>query len=194
MQRRARPSSRTSSPRFFPSIAPSAGGTTAYGAPSTACSRARTSRCSSSRSSPGRCRGGCSVSDGRIGALAARGYLIVGSGGITHNVVELDPRRDAPPAPSARTFDAWVANLLADAENRRAARMAHEGSGAAPRAPDLGASQSALRGRRRGEPLRARGRLPDPRLRARHAQPALRAVRALGRVQVRTRHIRATRS
>ena len=52
----------------------------------------------------------------RIGVLAARGYLIVGSGGITHNVVELHPRRDAPPADWARAFDAWVANLLADAE------------------------------------------------------------------------------
>ena len=52
----------------------------------------------------------------KLGALAARGYLIVGSGGITHNVKELDPRKDAPPAEWARAFDAWVANLLADAE------------------------------------------------------------------------------
>ncbi|MDF2691976.1 MAG: extradiol ring-cleavage dioxygenase [Labilithrix sp.] len=52
----------------------------------------------------------------KIGALAARGYLIVGSGGITHNLAELDPRKDAPPADWAREFDAWVANLLADAE------------------------------------------------------------------------------
>ncbi|MBX3207731.1 MAG: dioxygenase [Labilithrix sp.] len=52
----------------------------------------------------------------KIGALAARGYLIVGSGGITHNTLELDPDRDAPPAAFARAFDAWVANLLADAE------------------------------------------------------------------------------
>lgn len=52
----------------------------------------------------------------RLGVLAARGYLVVGSGGITHNVSELDPRRDAPPADWARAFDTWVANLLADAE------------------------------------------------------------------------------
>ncbi len=52
----------------------------------------------------------------KIGALAARGYLVVGSGGITHNVAELDPRKDAPVADWARAFDAWVANLLADAE------------------------------------------------------------------------------
>ncbi|MBX3196959.1 MAG: dioxygenase [Labilithrix sp.] len=52
----------------------------------------------------------------KIGALAARGYLIVGSGGVTHNALELDPRKDAPPSDAARAFDAWVANLLADAE------------------------------------------------------------------------------
>jgi 4,5-DOPA dioxygenase extradiol len=52
----------------------------------------------------------------KLGVLASRGYLIVGSGGITHNVAELDPRKDAPPAEWARAFDAWVANLLADAE------------------------------------------------------------------------------
>lgn len=52
----------------------------------------------------------------KIGVLAARGYLIVGSGAITHNVKELDPRKDAPVAEWARAFDAWVANLLADAE------------------------------------------------------------------------------
>jgi 4,5-DOPA dioxygenase extradiol len=52
----------------------------------------------------------------KIGVLAARGYLIVGSGGITHNVAELDVRKDAPVAEWARAFDAWVANLLADAE------------------------------------------------------------------------------
>jgi 4,5-DOPA dioxygenase extradiol len=52
----------------------------------------------------------------KIGALAARDYLILGSGGITHNLSELDPRRDAPAADWARAFDAWVANLLADAE------------------------------------------------------------------------------
>jgi 4,5-DOPA dioxygenase extradiol len=52
----------------------------------------------------------------KIGVLAARGYLILGSGGITHNLAELDPRKDAPPSDWARAFDAWVANLLADAE------------------------------------------------------------------------------
>jgi len=52
----------------------------------------------------------------KIGALAGRGYLIVGSGGITHNLAELHPQQDAPPADWARAFDAWVANLLADAE------------------------------------------------------------------------------
>ena len=52
----------------------------------------------------------------KIGVLAARGYLVMGSGGITGNSSELDPRKDAPPAPFARDFDAWVANLLADAE------------------------------------------------------------------------------
>ena len=52
----------------------------------------------------------------KLGVLSARGYLIVGSGGITHDVKELDPRKDAPPADWARAFDAWVANTLADAE------------------------------------------------------------------------------
>ena len=48
--------------------------------------------------------------------LAARGVLLVGSGGITHSLAELDPRPDAPPAGWAREFDGWVANILADAE------------------------------------------------------------------------------
>ena len=52
----------------------------------------------------------------KLGPLAERGYLIVGSGGITHNMKELAPRKDAPVADWARAFDAWVANLLADAE------------------------------------------------------------------------------
>jgi 4,5-DOPA dioxygenase extradiol len=52
----------------------------------------------------------------KIGALASSGYLIVGSGGMTHNVSELDARPDAPPTAAAKGFDAWAANLLADGE------------------------------------------------------------------------------
>ena len=52
----------------------------------------------------------------KIGVLAARGILIMGSGGITHNLEEMDPEPDAPPADWAREFDSWTANLLADAE------------------------------------------------------------------------------
>ena len=52
----------------------------------------------------------------KIGVLAARGILVLGSGGITHSVAELDPRPDAPPADWARAFDAWVSNVLADSE------------------------------------------------------------------------------
>lgn len=52
----------------------------------------------------------------KLGVLAARGVLVMGSGGITHNLAELDPRSDAPPAAWAREFDSWTANLLADAE------------------------------------------------------------------------------
>ena len=52
----------------------------------------------------------------KLGPLASRGYLIVGSGGITHNTAELDSRPDAPVAAWARAFDGWVANILADAE------------------------------------------------------------------------------
>ncbi len=52
----------------------------------------------------------------KIGVLAAQGYLIVGSGGITHSAKELAPGKDAPPAEWARAFDTWVANLLSDAE------------------------------------------------------------------------------
>jgi 4,5-DOPA dioxygenase extradiol len=52
----------------------------------------------------------------KLGVLAARGYLIVGSGNVTHNAGEIDPRKDAPPVEWARAFDAWLANLLADAE------------------------------------------------------------------------------
>jgi 4,5-DOPA dioxygenase extradiol len=52
----------------------------------------------------------------KIGVLASRGVLLMGSGGITHSLAELDPRADVPPTDAARTFDGWVANLLADAE------------------------------------------------------------------------------
>jgi 4,5-DOPA dioxygenase extradiol len=66
----------------------------------------------------------------KIGVLASRGVLIVGSGGITHNPTELDPRRDAPPADWAREFDAWVANLLADAEMEELLAWRANGPGA----------------------------------------------------------------
>jgi 4,5-DOPA dioxygenase extradiol len=52
----------------------------------------------------------------KIGVLAARGVLLLGSGGITSPRSQGDPNRSAPPAPWAREFDAWVANILADAE------------------------------------------------------------------------------
>lgn len=52
----------------------------------------------------------------KLGVLASRGVLIMGSGGITHNLEEMDPHPDAEPADWAREFDSWVANLLADAE------------------------------------------------------------------------------
>jgi 4,5-DOPA dioxygenase extradiol len=52
----------------------------------------------------------------KIGVLAARGVLIVGSGGITWNESEMARDVDAPPADWSREFDAWVANQLADAE------------------------------------------------------------------------------
>jgi len=52
----------------------------------------------------------------KLGVLAARGVLLLGSGGITHGLAELDPRADVAPADWARDFDGWVANVLADAE------------------------------------------------------------------------------
>lgn len=52
----------------------------------------------------------------RIGALAALGYLIVGSGAVALNEELRAPDADAEPAPFARAFDAWVGNALADAE------------------------------------------------------------------------------
>ena len=52
----------------------------------------------------------------KIGVLAARGVLLMGSGGVTHSLADLDPRPDAPPLDWARSFDGWVANVLADAE------------------------------------------------------------------------------
>lgn len=52
----------------------------------------------------------------KLGVLAARGVLLMGSGGVTHSLAELDPRPDAPPPDWAREFDGWVANILADAE------------------------------------------------------------------------------
>ena len=52
----------------------------------------------------------------KLGVLSRRGILILGSGGVTHSIAELDPRPDAPAADWAREFDGWVANILADAE------------------------------------------------------------------------------
>lgn len=52
----------------------------------------------------------------KLGVLASRGVLLLGSGGVTHALAESDPRPDAPPADWAREFDGWVANILADAE------------------------------------------------------------------------------
>lgn len=52
----------------------------------------------------------------KIGVLASRGVLLMGSGGVTHSLAELDPRTDAPVTAAAREFDTWVANVLADAE------------------------------------------------------------------------------
>ena len=51
----------------------------------------------------------------RLGTLAERGHLVVGSGAITYNTGDLAPDRNAPPREYARAFDAWVTNLLADA-------------------------------------------------------------------------------
>ena len=53
----------------------------------------------------------------KIGVLAARGVLLMGSGAITHNLEAIDPRVDAPPVGWAREFDSWIANLLADADH-----------------------------------------------------------------------------
>jgi len=52
----------------------------------------------------------------KLGVLAARGVLVLGSGGITHSHHEHDPRPDAPVQDWAREFDGWVSNVLADAE------------------------------------------------------------------------------
>jgi 4,5-DOPA dioxygenase extradiol len=52
----------------------------------------------------------------KIGVLAERGYLLIGSGGITNNEAQAAPDPDAAPASFARDFDGWIANLLADAE------------------------------------------------------------------------------
>jgi len=53
----------------------------------------------------------------KLGVLASRGVLLVGSGAITHNLAALDPRPDAPAVGWAREFDSWIANLVADAEH-----------------------------------------------------------------------------
>ena len=39
----------------------------------------------------------------------------MGSGGMTHNVQEMDAEVDAPPPEWAREFDNWATNVLADA-------------------------------------------------------------------------------
>jgi 4,5-DOPA dioxygenase extradiol len=51
-----------------------------------------------------------------LGALPARGYLVMGVGAITESPKERAPAMDAPVADWARVFDGWIANVLADAE------------------------------------------------------------------------------
>jgi 4,5-DOPA dioxygenase extradiol len=50
----------------------------------------------------------------RIGVLAERGYLLMGSGAITDGHTAIG--EEVPVDDRARAFDAWVANALADAE------------------------------------------------------------------------------
>lgn len=63
----------------------------------------------------------------RLGALARLGYLVVGSGAITHDPSALSAAEDAEPAPHAQAFDAWVGNALADAEMDALLRWRTEG-------------------------------------------------------------------
>lgn len=51
----------------------------------------------------------------RLGVLADRGVLLVGSGGITHGTEKANELH-APPVDWARELDGWFANHLADAE------------------------------------------------------------------------------
>jgi 4,5-DOPA dioxygenase extradiol len=55
----------------------------------------------------------------KIGVLCDRGYLVMGSGSMTHNLGEIDADPNAPPRAWAREFDGWVANVLADSEMDR---------------------------------------------------------------------------
>lgn len=52
----------------------------------------------------------------RLARLAKRGVMILGSGGFTHNLSELDGQRQAPTPTWAKEFDTWAANLLSDGE------------------------------------------------------------------------------
>lgn len=49
-----------------------------------------------------------------LAPLRARGVLIVGSGGVVHNLARLRFRGDGPPEPWAKAFDDWVAGRLRD--------------------------------------------------------------------------------
>ncbi|MCA9587827.1 MAG: dioxygenase [Myxococcales bacterium] len=51
-----------------------------------------------------------------LSRLALRGCLVLGSGGFTHNLDEIDGQRQAPTPTWAKEFDAWAANLVSDAE------------------------------------------------------------------------------
>jgi 4,5-DOPA dioxygenase extradiol len=55
----------------------------------------------------------------RIGPLCARGCLLLGSGGVTHNPAERDVDPNAKTPDWAREFDGWIANVLADSEMER---------------------------------------------------------------------------
>ena len=55
-----------------------------------------------------------------LAPLRRQGVMLVGSGSLTHNLGQVDfARQDAPAAPWAREFDAWVAARLSTPEGRR---------------------------------------------------------------------------
>jgi len=89
--------------------------------------------------------------------LREEGVMILGSGGATHNLNEMDAEIDAPPADYAVAFDAWLTQAVTEGREQALVNYLNEGPSAHRNHPTaehwlplfvpLGAASANARGR-----------------------------------------------